>query len=77
MALEDAALLSLLQGLRDPNILGPGVSVEEGAAPCSSIPTSCAASSTICAQEGLRMEMCCIWNPLPPSAEGLGHRACE
>lgn len=49
----------------------PGVNVEEGAAPCSSIPTTCAAGSTIRAQERLRMEMCCIWNLFPPQLRGL------
>lgn len=35
--------------------LRPGVNMEEGAAPCSSVPTTCAASSTIRAQERLRI----------------------
>lgn len=35
--------------------LRPGVNMEEGAAPCSSAPTTCAASSTVCARERLRV----------------------
>lgn len=56
--------------MRAPNPGTPGVNME-GVAPCSSIPTMCAAGSTIHAQERLWMEMCCIWNLLPSSAEGL------
>lgn len=44
---------------------------ERRSSPLQLHPTMCAAGSTIPAQERLRMEMCCIRNPLLPSAEGL------
>lgn len=55
--------------MRAQNLGTSGVNMEE--TPCSSIPTMCAAGSTIHGQEELWMEMCCIWNLLPSSAEGL------